>query len=41
MGFSDWFSKNGAVTRFTESLPVIGYVTAAAQAIAGNEVSES
>jgi hypothetical protein len=30
------FSRDGVVTRFTEKIPVVGLVTAAAQGIAGN-----
>ncbi|OCH86587.1 hypothetical protein OBBRIDRAFT_838041 [Obba rivulosa] len=36
MGFLDWFSKNGKATVFLEGLPVVGYVVAAGQGIAGN-----
>ncbi|KAF5644069.1 cnvh-domain protein [Fusarium sp. NRRL 52700] len=40
MGFfqsiADAFSKNGAVTKFAEQIPVVGHVTAGIQAIAGN-----
>ncbi|KAF5563483.1 cnvh-domain-containing protein [Fusarium napiforme] len=40
MGFfssiADAFSKNGAVTKFCEQIPVVGHVTAGIQAIAGN-----
>ena len=30
------FSKNGAVTKFCEKVPVVGHVTAGVQALAGN-----
>jgi hypothetical protein len=33
---ADAFSRDGAVTRFTEKIPVVGLVTAAVQGIAGN-----
>ncbi|KAL5589122.1 hypothetical protein FOBRF1_015650 [Fusarium oxysporum] len=40
MGFfnsiANAFSKNGAVTKFCEQIPVVGHVTAGIQAIAGN-----
>ena len=40
MGFfddiADAFSKNGAVTRFCENIPVVGHATAGIQALAGN-----
>ena len=40
MGFfdsiADAFSRDGIATKFTEKIPVVGYVTAGVQAIAGN-----
>ncbi|PPQ99465.1 hypothetical protein CVT26_014281 [Gymnopilus dilepis] len=40
MGFFDTissaFSRDGAATKFTEKIPVVGLVTAGVQAIAGN-----
>ncbi len=43
MGFFDFvsdigdaFSKNGAVTRFCEQIPIVGHATAGIQALAGN-----
>lgn len=33
----DWFSKDGAFTKFCEGLPVVGYVASAGHAIAGDE----